>query len=140
MDAKECFECSFDTIGIVTVDTSSWNYCPKCGSHLVNEDFDRESATQSQTDNQDQKVTEVPVGSDPNNQSENKTDDDESVDNSNDENSNSSSGIEIQDAREPDDEPDGFQMTSLNETDEDERVERELDQLRDKYQDDDQDT
>lgn len=134
MNAKECFECSFDTLGIVTVDTSSWDYCPECGSHLVSGDFDRESASQPQKNRQDQQVTEVPIGSEPDGEK-----DLETSDNVKNENSEDKSGIEIQDAREPDDAPDSFQMTSLNNSEEDEQVEKELDQLRDKYQDDDQD-
>lgn len=31
---KECTNCTFDTMAIVTVDIENWKYCPVCGSDL----------------------------------------------------------------------------------------------------------
>lgn len=132
MESKKCFECSFDTVGIVTVDTSSWKYCPECGSHLVDENFDRKSATQEQKDDNNQKVTEVPIGEKPEADSDSSKEDSE-------EDSEESSGIEIKDARKPDDAPVGSQMTTPTEEEQEDRVEKELDQLRDRYDDEDED-
>ena len=32
---KQCKNCGFDTMAIVTVETSDWEYCPVCGSRFV---------------------------------------------------------------------------------------------------------
>lgn len=57
-DNKQCQNCGFDTIAIVTVDTSNWDYCPVCGSGFVSVKDDMEG----NVDEDEGKLQEVPIG------------------------------------------------------------------------------
>lgn len=48
---KSCSNCEFDTVTIVTVETSDWNYCPVCGTRF-----------ESQSNTDAENMTEIPLG------------------------------------------------------------------------------
>ena len=55
---KQCKNCGFDTMAIVTIETSNWEYCPVCGSRLVSVKDDIEG----NVDEEDITMREIPIG------------------------------------------------------------------------------
>lgn len=67
---KQCKNCGFDTMAIVTVETSNWEYCPVCGSRFVSVKDDIEG----NVDEEDVKMRDIPLSED---NSEDDSEDDE---------------------------------------------------------------
>jgi len=57
---KQCKNCGFDTMAIVTVETSNWEYCPVCGSRFVSVKDDSEG----NVDEEDVKMRNIPLSED----------------------------------------------------------------------------
>lgn len=71
---KQCKNCGFDTMAIVTVETSNWKYCPVCGSGFVSVKDDIEG----NVDEEDVKMRDVPLSGSPEDQSKKDSDDSDS--------------------------------------------------------------
>lgn len=63
---KQCKNCGFDTMAIVTVETSNWEYCPVCGSRFVSVKDDIEG----NVDEEDVKMRDIPLDEESEDQSE----------------------------------------------------------------------
>lgn len=59
-DNKQCKNCGFDTMAIVTEDTSEWEYCPRCGSRFVSVKDDIEG----NVDEENVKMKNIPLNED----------------------------------------------------------------------------
>lgn len=64
---KQCKNCGFDTMAIVTVETSNWEYCPVCGSRFVSVKDDIEG----NVDEEDVKMRDIPLSEDDSEDDEN---------------------------------------------------------------------
>lgn len=64
---KQCKNCGFDTMAIVTVETSNWEYCPMCGSRFVSVKDDIEG----NVDEEDVKMRDIPLSEDDSEDDEN---------------------------------------------------------------------
>ena len=133
MKEKECLNCDFDTFGIVTVSTKQWSHCPKCGSQLTERNYSDSEDDNIEKDSDN--VTEIPIGS--NNSEENtqnEQDNKEEVEGFDMANIEKDEGSDI-DVETPEDRPDGFE-TSSEKSETDEIIDREMDQLRKQFGDD----
>lgn len=61
---KECTNCTFDTMAIVTVDIDDWEYCPVCGSDL------RFASDEDDEENDDMKKIPINTPEEPDSQSD----------------------------------------------------------------------
>lgn len=62
MSKRKCSNCEFDTLGIVTVPTKDWNYCPMCSSELID-------VTDTKDEN-DEDMNTIPINDNENDQND----------------------------------------------------------------------
>jgi hypothetical protein len=60
---KECTNCTFDTMAIVTVEIDNWEYCPVCGSDL------RSASDEDEEETDDMKEIPINTPEEPDSQS-----------------------------------------------------------------------
>jgi uncharacterized Zn finger protein (UPF0148 family) len=109
-DDKQCKNCGFDTMAIVTKKTSGWEYCPKCGSRLVTIKDDIEG----NVDEENIEMKDVPI----NNSERNETEDSSQSENGN------SQEIEINSSENQDENSE--KSKTSNSVDENTDIEKEL--------------
>lgn len=121
MEEKECLNCDFDTFGIVAVSTDLWSYCPKCGSQLTERSYS--DSENKDTEEDSNNVTEIPIGS--NNledNPQNEQDDREEVE-----------AFDMTNVEEEEESSDINVETPDEKSETDEIIDREMDQLRKQF-------